>query len=184
MFISDKCTDLKRVYSVFHSPTNVGLPNVQPFAFLGSVREAAATKVTSYNYKLGNKHIYNEEVAETDNNNISLNHFVNAHYKAGKPSSPAMFISKYNKKDITSFATNYESNKNFVLCPNFTYSEESNKGVVQGVSAGGLPITAVFKFEADPNLTNQNFVECGYDLVIQHGQLSYVEHVLNGEYSY
>jgi hypothetical protein len=184
VFISDNCTDLRRVYSVFHNPVNGGVANVAPFAFLGSTRENDAAKLTSYNFKLGNKHIYNEDVQETDNNNISLNHFLNAHYKGAKPCCPAMYISKLNASDGVNFASNYESKKSFVLCPNFTYSEEANKGVIQGVSAGGLPITATYKFAAQPNLTNNSFVECGYDLVIQHGQLSYVEHRMDGEYSY
>jgi hypothetical protein len=184
VFISDNCTDLRRVYSVFHEHVNdMNERNVAPWSFLGSAREDDDAKLTSYNFKLGNKHIYNEDVVETDNNNVSLNHFVNAHYKGAKPCCPAMYISKLNRLD-NNFGTNYESKKSFVLCPNFTYSEEAAKGVIQGVSAGGLPITATYKFAAQPNLTNNCFVECGYDLVIQNGQLSYVEHRLDGEYSY
>jgi len=184
VFISDNCTDLKRVYSVFHGNTNVGLPvNTQPYPFVGSVHEADANKVVGYNYKLGNKFIYNEEVAETDNNNISLNHFLNAHYKGAKPCCPAMYIAKLNmEEDDDTWTSNYESNKSFVLCPNFTYSEEASK-TIQGVSAGGLPITATFKFGATPSLTNNNFVQCGYQLVIENGQLSYAENKL-GEHSY
>jgi hypothetical protein len=192
VFISDNCTDLKRVYSVFsaaegNKPGNSAGANTPAFHFLGAVHDETNTRLISYNFKLGNKFIYNEDVQEVLNNNISLNHFINAHYKGAKPCCPAMFINKRNYDDEVHFASNYETRGDFVLCPNFTYSEEANKGVIQGVSAGGLPITAVFKFAASPAsqpLINHNFVECGYDLVIQHGQLSYVEHRLDGEYSY
>lgn len=189
VFISDNCTDLKRVYSVFHNtqndPDKVAGANLRPWDFKGSVAYSGGERLISYNYKLGNKRIYNEDVQETDNNNESLNHFLNAHYKGAKPCCPSMHIAKMNFGDASAeFQPNYETNGDFVLCPNFTYSEESSKGVIQGVSAGGLPITATFKFAGTPNLTNNNFVECGYDLVIQNGQLSYVEHRLDGEYSY
>jgi hypothetical protein len=189
VFISDNCTDLRRIYSVFHSPTGnrtavAARANKPVFEFVGAVHDAAPQRLVSYNYKLGNKSIYNEDVQETVNNNISLNHVLNAHYKGAKPCCPAMFMAKLNLGDDAWLATNYETNGDFVLCPNFTYSDESNKGVIQGVSAGGLPITATFKFAEAATLINNNFVECGYDLVIQKGQLSYVEHRLDGEYSY
>jgi len=197
VFISDNCTDLKRVYSVFHANTNSGTANQPPFVFLGSVKSSSGNKLISYNYKLGNKHVYNEDVqeshlvtvdgvlSEVGTNNISLNHFLNAHYKGAKPCCPAMYIAKRNVGDETTFSTNYESRGCFALCPNFTYSEESNKGVIQGVSAGGLPITATFKFDstAAGSFTNNNFVQAGYSLVIQGGELSYVEHQM-GERSY
>ena len=189
VFISDNCTDLRRIYSVFHSPTGnqpfaPARANKPAFEFVGAVHDSAPQRLVSYNFKLGNKHYYNEDVQETVNNNISLNHVLNAHYKGAKPCCPAMFMSKLNLDDDLWFGTNYETNGDFVLCPNFTYSDESNKGVIQGVSAGGLPITATFKFAEAATLINNNFVECGYDLVIQKGQLSYVEHRLDGEYSY
>jgi hypothetical protein len=195
VFISDNCTDLKRVYSVFHKNTNTGDANNPPFVFLGSTLSPAGNKLVAYNYRLGNKNVYNEDVQESHvvdiggtptevgNNNISLNHFLNAHYKGAKPCCPAMYLAKRNLSDPT-YGTNYGSQGCFALCPNFTYSEESNKGVVQGVSAGGLPITATFKFDSFvTGFTNNNFVEAGYSLVIQGGELSYVEHQL-GEHSY
>ena len=97
-----------------------------------------------------------------------------------------MYLSKIDKhaRDA-SFAPAYQTQKAFSICPDFTYSLEAEKGVIQGVSPGALPISATFKFAARPvDLVCHSFVECGYDLVIENGALSYVEHRLKDDYSY
>ena len=84
--------------------------------------------------------------------------------------------------------TNYASNGNFFLASNFTYSDES-KGVIQGISTSGLPIQ--IRLDVHPNATGavdsntgggsnskcslHTFTQCGYDLVIKRGELSFVE---------
>ena len=183
--ISDKCTDLRRVYSVFTPTTGGGGINDDPSLFMGSVEEAVGSALTSYNYKLGNESVFNEPVQETTNNNISLAHFLDAHHSGGNKNSPAMSISNINNDLLnTRFATVYESKSSFVICCDMTYSAESKDGAVtQGVSPGSQPITGHFKFSGVPSLNNHNFVECGYDLVVKNGSLSYVEHQLHGKHS-
>ena len=69
----------------------------------------------------------------------------------------------------------FESGRNFVLAANLTYSEENEKGVVQGINTGGLPVQVEVKFDTTPNLSVHSFAQCGYELHIKHGQVSYVE---------
>ena len=62
-----------------------------------------------------------------------------------------------------------------MVAANLTYSDETDKGVVQGINTGGLPVQIEAKFEGDPNLTVHSFAQCGYELHIKHGQVTYVE---------
>ena len=185
VFISDNCTDLRKIYTVFTPNLNPGLVNTgEPFPFKGSCSEDDAERIVGYNYKLGNEHVYNQEIVETDSNHISMNHFINAHHRGAK-NQPAMMLTRLDMADPTyQFKPIYQSANAFVICPDFTYSEESTKGVVQGVSPGALPITANFKFAAQPNMMCHNFVECGYSLIVKGGALTFIENKLTDEYNY
>ena len=65
--------------------------------------------------------------------------------------SVPMYLSKIDRHATDfSYAPVYQTQKAFIICPDFTYSLEATKGVVQGVSPGALPISATFKFAARP----------------------------------
>lgn len=178
LFVSEACTDLKRLYVIWKDHTNALQVGGEPNAFLGSVRNVAANgaalgkKITSYNVRVGNKYVWNEAVEETRNNNISLAHFINAHYLGADDNM--LYVQKVDPSLEDSQAL-FESGRNFALAANLTYSEENEKGVIQGINTGGLPVQVEVKFDTTPNLSVHSFAQCGYELHIKHGQVSYVE---------
>ena len=186
MFVSDATTDLRRLYVVV---TDAATPSftgpstgpTQALQFYGARLDpelaTGSTKIHSYNFKIGNKHLYNEPVEEIMlDNTVSLNHFINAHYK-GKADKP-IYASRVNMLNpaVNFYSSNYESTKSFVMAGNFTYSSEADSGMTQGVSLAGLPCQAEFKFDAEPvNKVAHGFSECGFYAVIKNGDVSYVE---------
>ena len=171
VFISDNCNDIRKIYTAFLAADSQ-IPPIgnDSIPFYGSCKESGGDKLISYNYKINNDWIYSDPVQETISNHISLNHFINAHHLGA---GPAMALAKLNRHEGTTLTTSYESRQEFVLCPDLTYSADLN--VTQGISPGAHPISLNLKFDGTPVLTCQNFVQCGYDLVLENGSMSYVE---------
>ena len=185
-YISESCTDLRKMYNVLALDTD---------------KLSFERLISKYNFKIGNYWLYNEPIEElpvhpfvsqqesayNDQASISFSHVLNSHYlnSTGKP-----YCAMLNKSNYAEYIlkTNYASNGNFFLASNFTYSDES-KGVIQGISTSGLPIQ--IRLDVHPNATGavdsntgggsnskcslHTFTQCGYDLVIKRGELSFVE---------
>ena len=176
VFVSDATTDLRRLYVVM---TDSGRnASSQVMKFYGSKPDAMTLQtvtggvtdvsVDAYNFIIGNKHIFNSPVIDGQfDNTLSLENLRNAHYLGSTDKSATG--SQY-------WYTNYESRKAFVLAGNFTYSDESNHGMVQGVNLAGLPAQCDLSFNAAPvNKVIHSFAEVGYYLVIKDGDVNYVE---------
>jgi len=166
--INESATNIKRVWSVFLDSTQT-LTNENSLAFRGSCKDTV--KIKKYNYKAGNQYLFNEPVADgIVNNNLSLMYVKNALYA---DTTKPLLVAKH---DPTSFQTNYESaSKNmFFTVANWTYSPESEKGVVQGLSTS-TPIQFEIEFSGTPNFQVQNLVEIGYNMVIKNGVVTYRE---------
>lgn len=173
VFVSEACTDLQRLYVMWVSAqTNTPTVGKQPNEFVGAVHNAANDRLVSYNVRVGNKYVWNEAVMEERSNHISLQHFIDAHYLG--TDDKTMFVQNWDRTESTP-KTFFESGRDFVVAANLTYSDETDKGVVQGINTGGLPVQIEAKFEGDPNLTVHSFAQCGYELHIKHGQVTYVE---------
>ena len=173
VFVSEACNDLQRLFMVVHDNVNTkpqATPwrSTEPFAFKGAI--GSAIEVNQYQFRVGNKNIFNEDVQETRNNNVTLNHFLNNTYHHSKHPKPNVC-----KFDSTTLKTNFESKDQFVLSANFTYSDEAKQGVSQGISTQGLPIQAHVQFNTQPNHTSTTFAECAYQLIIENGAVSYAE---------
>jgi len=148
--------------------------NTAPSTFLGCVNSAnAGERVTSYNFKVANNHVYNQNIVEVTNNNESLMRLKNSVFKTAGDDN--MYCSRGDSTDNITFRSLYESTKgNFIMACGFEYSDESSL-VSQGISSGGHPVQMNLLMAGAPNLTAHAFAECGYNLEIKNGKVSYVE---------
>jgi hypothetical protein len=143
--------------------------NALKLPFKGSSKQAsAAEKLVSYQYRLGNQHLYNEPVVETADNKETLFFVKDSVWSNDKP----MLLAKNESSLVTNFES--ASKEMFFTVANMTYSPEEARGVVQGTSSA-IPIELNVSFGATPTLLVNNFVEIGFDLVIKNGQLRYQE---------
>jgi hypothetical protein len=166
--INDASTNVRRIWSIF-TPVSQSVSNALKLPFKGSSKQAsAAEKLVSYQYRLGNQHLYNEPVVETADNKETLFFVKDSVWSNDKP----MLLAKNESSLVTNFES--ASKEMFFTVANMTYSPEEARGVVQGTSSA-IPIELNVSFGATPTLLVNNFVEIGFDLVIKNGQLRYQE---------
>jgi hypothetical protein len=139
--------------------------------------DTSGAKVNSYQIRVGNKNVFNEPIEETKLDNcISLNHFKNAVYKNH---DKVINASRMSQLDLVNngMQSRFECEGSFVICGNFTYSSESELGMVQGISTAGLPIQIDYSFDSAPSTDKYAvaFTEVGYNLIIQNGEVKFVE---------
>ena len=169
--IHEMATNIKRVWTVLTKVTNA-IDDTENLGFFGSVRDTSI-QIQEYNYKVGNQSMYSEPVSEVgnNNNNITLNHVKGGSFSHGKNTiltQPESDDSIYNCFEAS-------SKKMFHTVCSFDYSNESTKGVVQGISTS-TPLLITLKTNVAPNAYQlHSFVEIGYDLSIINGEIKYVE---------
>jgi hypothetical protein len=169
--LHEMSTNIKRVWSVITKSTHA-IDVEQNLGFYGSVNDASI-QIEEYNYQVGNQFIFSEPVSENGNgnNNITLNHVKGGSFAHGKNTiltQPESDVYIHNCFEAS-------SKKMFHTCCSFDYSKESTKGVVQGISTS-TPLLITLKTNSAPNTYQlHSFVEIGYDLSIQNGELRYTE---------
>jgi hypothetical protein len=169
--IHEMSTNIKRVWTVLTKSVH-DVDAEQNLGFYGSVKDSSI-KIDEYNYQVGNQFIFSEPVSEQNNrnNNITLNHVKGGSFSHGKNT----ILTQPESDSSIQNCFEASSKKMFHTCCSFDYSKESTKGVIQGISTS-TPLLVSIKVNTAPNnYQMHNFVEIGYDLSIQNGELKYVE---------
>ena len=168
--IHENATCLRRIWSVFLD-TVQAVDNKQGLHFHGSLNDTDAKKqVVKYNYKVGTQNVYNEAVEEVHNNSVSMQYVKDSLWNHDKP----LLIMGADTQQHNNFESG--SSGMYTTVASFNYSQESEKGIIQGISSSS-PIQHTVDFKESPanELTCYNFAEVTYKLKIQKGVLSFLE---------
>ena len=134
---------------------------------------ASYLPVTSYNYRVGVQHVYNEPVMETDSNTRSLM-FVKQAFGVPDEIRTGLEVSNVNEDPEDTARTRVFDKYRWMSVASFDYSP-SDSDVVQGISSSN-PVQLDIKFGVEPTGFNiLNFCELGYDLVFRGGAVHYEE---------
>lgn len=129
--------------------------------------------VTSYNYRVGVQHVYNEPVMEVDSNTRSLM-FVKQAFGVPDEVRTGLEISEPDDNPIGGDRVRVFDKYRWMSVASFDYSP-ADADVVQGISSSN-PVQLDIKFGASPTGFNiLNFCELGYDLVFRGGAVHYEE---------
>lgn len=128
--------------------------------------------VTSYNYRVGAQHVYNEPVAEEFSNTRTLQ-FVKQAFGIPDEMTTGFELSTSEDENTSSRARVFDRFR-WMSVASFDYSP-ADADVVQGISSSN-PVQLDIKFDSSPSGFNIiNFCELGYDLVFRGGAVHYEE---------
>jgi len=182
-YIHENATNFKKILTCIYNPrerliTASAGHRVAPTGIEGG-RWSESNRVSSYNYRIGVQHVYNEPVQESVSNARTLQ-FVKSSFGI----SDNTVIQGEALK--TPRATNAESARRvfdrsrFMSVASFDYSP-TETGVIQGISSSN-PVELSLKVEAHNNGADGsgarvvlNFCELAYDLVFKNGAIHYEE---------
>jgi hypothetical protein len=137
------------------------------------VTPASYLPVTSYNYRVGVQHVYNEPVMEVDSNTRTLM-FVKQAFGVPDEVRTGLEISEIDGDPIAEDRVRVFDKYRWMSVASFDYSP-ADADVVQGISSSN-PVQLDIKFGATPTGFNiLNFCELGYDLVFRGGAVHYEE---------
>ena len=129
--------------------------------------------VTSYNYRVGVQHVYNEPVMETDSNTRSLM-FVKQAFGVPDEVMTGLEVTEPDNLTVAGDRVRVFDKYRWMSVASFDYSP-ADTDVVQGISSSN-PVQLDIKFGATPTGFNiLNFCELGYDLVFRGGAVHYEE---------
>lgn len=133
-------------------------------------RASAKNKVSSYNYRIGVQHVYNEPVTESSSNMRTLE-FVRSAF--GIPDNQLMITQLPDNDAATSNTIPFEHGR-WMSVASFDYSP-SDASVIQGISSSNPVELALTVDEFEDNSTVFNYCELAYDLVFKGGAIHYEE---------
>lgn len=160
---------------VSHNGMGGGVSGSVPDAGTSAETNASYLPVTSYNYRVGVQHVYNEPVTETDSNTRSLM-FVKQAFGVPDEVRTGLEISEIDDAmaPLAVDRARVFDKYRWMSVASFDYSP-SDTDVVQGISSSN-PVQLDIKFGASPVGFNiLNFCELGYDLVFRGGAVHYEE---------
>lgn len=133
-------------------------------------RASAKNKVSSYNYRIGVQHVYNEPVTESSSNVRTLE-FVRSAF--GIPDNQLMITQLPDNHTDTINTVPFEHGR-WMSVASFDYSP-SDASVIQGISSSNPVELALTVDDFEEGSTVLNYCELAYDLVFKGGAIHYEE---------
>lgn len=190
VYIHENATNFKKIITCLHktgqplvsydTANNIGYNGMGGGVSGASLTDGVTTilndnylPVTSYNYRVGVQHVYNEPVMEVDSNTRTLQ-FVKQAFGVPDEVRTGLEISEPNNDPIVSDRVRVFDKYRWMSVASFDYSP-ADSDVVQGISSSN-PVQLDIKFGDTPTGFNiLNYCELGYDLVFRGGAVHYEE---------